>query len=287
MTLSHDDVRDLAAAFVLGALTPEEDAAVREHLATCAEPHPELAELGGTAQALALALEPVEPPASLRQRILERAAEMPQLPADEETAGAPRRVPGSGESADARRQVAAPIPFPTPAERAARAERRTRPLTWLVRIAAVVAIVALAGWNVLLQQQLGTARDYDAAVAAVIRTAGEQGAQSAILHPAAANGPEGIAALSPAGDLTIAMRNLSPTTGNEVYEAWAIVPGGAAPQPIGSFQVGSNGTGVISGVKAPAVAGVTFAFTREPGPGATAPTQPILSVGIAAAPPSS
>jgi hypothetical protein len=271
MTYTHDDVIDLAAAFVLGALTPEEDAAVREHVASCDIGHPEIEELGGTAQVLALAAEPVEPPASLKLRILGRAAEMQQLPAERD--------------ADA----GAPIPFPAPADRAAaaaRAEGRTRPLTWLVRIAAVVAIVALAGYNVLLQQQLGTAREYENAVATVIQMANQQGSQAAILKPAAPNGPEGIAALTSAGDLTIAMRNLSPTTGNEVYEAWAILPGGAAPQPIGSFQVGSSGTGVISGVRAPAVAGVTLAFTREPGPGATTPTQPILSVGVASAPPS-
>jgi anti-sigma-K factor RskA len=284
MKYTHDDVIDLAAAFVLGALTPEEDAAVREHIATCDIGHPEIDELGGVAQTLALAAEPVEPPASLKLRILERAAEMEQLPAEPSTSR-PAGRPTADEAADQRRQAAAPIPFPTAAERAALVERRTSPPTWLVRIAAVVAIVALAGYNVLLQQQLNSAHDYDSAVAAVIQTANQQGSQSAILKPAAPNGPEGIAAVSANGQLTIAMRNLTPTTGSEVYEAWAIV-GKNAPMPIGSFQVGTAGTGVISGVKAPTEAGVAFAFTREPGPGATAPTLPILSVGVASAPPS-
>ncbi|HEX5589656.1 MAG TPA: zf-HC2 domain-containing protein, partial [Candidatus Limnocylindrales bacterium] len=62
MTMSCDDVRDLAAGFVLGALTPDEAAAVRAHLATCPEAHEEIAELGGVVPYLAESLEPVEPP---------------------------------------------------------------------------------------------------------------------------------------------------------------------------------------------------------------------------------
>ena len=50
--LTCDEVRDLAAPFVLGALDADEQGAVREHLATCAEPHPEFAELGSVVPAL-------------------------------------------------------------------------------------------------------------------------------------------------------------------------------------------------------------------------------------------
>ena len=44
--LSCDDVRELAASFVLGALDADEADAVRAHLASCADPHAEMAELG-------------------------------------------------------------------------------------------------------------------------------------------------------------------------------------------------------------------------------------------------
>ena len=46
--MTCDEIRDLAPAFVLGALGPDEEAAVRDHLASCPEPHPEMAELGWT-----------------------------------------------------------------------------------------------------------------------------------------------------------------------------------------------------------------------------------------------
>ena len=72
--MTCDDVRDQAAAFVLGALTPAEEEAVRDHLATCPEAHAEFAELGGVVPILAAAVEQVEPPPALRERIMAAAA---------------------------------------------------------------------------------------------------------------------------------------------------------------------------------------------------------------------
>jgi len=74
--LTHDEAIDLAAGYVLGALEPAQEAAVREHLATCRLPHPELEELGGVVPALQElgVTELVEPPAALRDRILAAAA---------------------------------------------------------------------------------------------------------------------------------------------------------------------------------------------------------------------
>jgi anti-sigma factor RsiW len=51
--LSHEEVLELAGAYVLGALEPAEAAAVRAHLASCSESHADIAELGGVLPALA------------------------------------------------------------------------------------------------------------------------------------------------------------------------------------------------------------------------------------------
>jgi hypothetical protein len=51
--------------------------------------------------------------------------------------------------------------------------------------------------------------------------------------------------------------------------------------PIGSFTVGSDGSGYLSAGGAPAASGVTVALTLEPGPGATTPTLPVISAGVA------
>ena len=284
--MTCDDVRDLAPAFVLGALSRDDEAAVRSHLAECTAAHAEIDELGGTAQAMALTSDPIEPPVELRERIMAAAAATPQLPAGiEATAGASPTVargstaaPGSSDDRTApRRDVLRGDVVAFPADR-----RRTAAAAWAVRIAAVLAIVALAGWNLVLQGQLGAERDADAAVAAVLRVAAQPGAESAILRPATPGGPEGVAALSADGSMSIAVRNLVPTSGSQVYEAW-FIPTGGAPIPVGSFTVGSSGAGAMTGGRTPGGVGATIALTLEPTAGSTAPTGPIVTSGTSTA----
>ena len=272
MNITHDDIRDLAAGFVLGALSREEEAAVREHLSSCAEPHPEIEELGGVVPYLAESLDAVEPPAALRGRILAAAA------AERPGATAPTAVAPT---------PAEPVAFPTAAERAVRDAGRSRSLgTWAMRIAAVLAIVVLGAWNLQLQgrltgieDDLAAATAYQQGVASVLAVATQEGSAVAILSPAdPGTTARGLAATSPEGTVVIAMHDLTPTSGSEVYEAWVIV-GDAAPVPLGGFVVGGNGTGVFEGSTALAAPGAILALTREPGPGATTPTAPVLTVG--------
>jgi anti-sigma-K factor RskA len=68
-----------------------------------------------------------------------------------------------------------------------------------------------------------------------------------------------------------------------VYTAWAIGADGV-PVAIGDFTVGSDGTASFSAPTSPLASGTVLALTREPTPGATAPTLPIISKGVATAP---
>ena len=113
----------------------------------------------------------------------------------------------------------------------------------MLRIAAVVAIVALIGWNILLQGQLNAAKTYEQSVAAVLDVASQPGSLAAILSADGGTG-SGLAAVSASGTVTMAMRDLAPTTGNAVYEAW-VIGGDGVPVPIGSFKVGTAGTGTL------------------------------------------
>lgn len=265
MTMTCDDARDQAAGFVLGALSLDEAAAVRAHLATCEQPHPEFAEFGGVVPYLADSLDPVEPSVGLRARILAAAAQ--------DIAGT---VPAA----------TTPIPFPAAAEREQRAAVRTSSRgTWVMRIAAVLAIAALGAWNLQLQGRLSgvegdlaAAQAYRAAVTAVLDAAAQPGAQSGFL---AATDPgsraTGVVAAS-GGSVILAVQNLAPTTGTQVYEAWVIV-GEAAPVPLGGFEVGAGGTGVFRGSTALAAPGAIIALTLEPARGATTPTLPVLTLG--------
>ena len=269
--LSHDEVVDLAASFVLGALDEDEMAAIRAHVASCPDPHAELDELGGMVVVLQASLRPVEPPPALKDRIMaaaaadleERRREAAQIEAAAPTPAAPAAQPTARPSG--------PVLVP----------RQPR-WSWALAIAAVLAIFALGGWNLSLQSQLSEAQAYQRQVATVLDAAAQPGALTAIMKSGTGEGPSGLAAVTPDGAMRIAMRDLAPTTGREVYEAWAILPD-AAPVSLGGFQVGSNGVGYLEADGLPTQSGVVLALTREPGPGATAPTSDPVSVGTAAA----
>ncbi len=268
--LGCDDVRDLAAAFVLSALDTDDADAVRAHLASCADPHAEMAELGSVLSVLAEAVPVVEPPAALKGRILAAAAA--DLAA--RTSAAPA-APGAAPTA-------APIPFPAAPERQQRSAARTGIADWAMRIAAVLAIALLGGWGLLLQNQLDSARSYERSVAAVLDVAGQPGALTAVLTPESRDGPAGLAAIAGDGTVRIAMRDLPPTTGTQVYEAW-VIGGDGVPKALGGFPVRETGIAYFEGGGLPTQEGIVLALTLEPGPGATAPSSAPVSLGTAVA----
>jgi anti-sigma-K factor RskA len=174
-----------------------------------------------------------------------------------------------------------PIPFPNESERTAR-RTRTSTGTWILRIAAVLAIVALGGWNLWLQNQLTASQAYERSVAAVLDAAAKPGSLSAILIPDDGTG-SGLGAVTADGEVTLAMHDLAPTTGSTVYTAWAI-GGDGVPVALGDFNVGTTGTGAFEAITVPLVSGTVIALTREPTGGAQVPTGPIVSKGVATPP---
>lgn len=259
--MTCDQARDYAPAFVLGALERDDEAAVRQHLATCPGPHPEFLELGEVVPALAESVELVEPPPSLRGRIMAAAA------------------------ADLAERQNAPSPLVPSALVGRVSTRSARPtggrprFAWAFGIAAVLAIAALGAWNVSLRSELDAASAYRQAVAQVLAVAAEPGSHTAVLSSRADPNRAGLAAIGADGSIHVVMRGLAPTTDGHVYEAW-IIAGSGPPTPIGSFTVGSDGTGALF-TTGPGAAGVTVALTLESAPGATTPTLPIISSGVA------
>jgi anti-sigma-K factor RskA len=276
--LTCDEVREMAGAFVLGALDAAEDAAVRAHLAAAshAGDHPEMAELGGVLPAFGEIVPQIEPPTGLKVRILAAAA------ADlEARGGAAAALARATSATTVRSPVAAPLVFPAAEERAARRPSASTG-TWLLRIAAVLAIAALGGWNLLLQNDLSIARSYEQSVASVLDSAAQPGSLTAVLAGDGGVGA-GLAAVDTSGNVDLAVRNLQPTSGAAVYEAWVIASDGV-PVPLGGFQVGKDGTASLRASGLPTASGIVLALTLEPGPGATAPTLPIITKGVAIAP---
>jgi anti-sigma factor RsiW len=267
--LTHDEAVELAAPYVLGALEPDEEAAVRVHLRTCPRSHAEFEEVGSVVPALAEAVEPVEPPAALKSRILaaaaaERAGPAPAVVADQALEPVPTPAP-----------VGLPVPIDS-------RRRGPRPVSWFLVAAAGIAVVALVAMNLLTLGRLNASEQFARDVAVVLEAGSEPGAVTAVLAPVETDGPRGLASVLPDGTVAMAVQGLAPTTGNEVYEGWAIL-GDAAPLPLGGFTVGDGGTGRLDGTGPPAEPGMTIALTREPSPGAQTPTLPILTAGVAGA----
>lgn len=265
--MTCDEARDQAAGFVLGALTPAEERAVQEHLATCTEAHDEFAELGGVVPALAAAVEQVEPPPALRERILAAAAA-------DLRGRAPAAVPS-----------VAPVPLPPPVaapmvERPRSLPTRSRAprFGWALGLAAVLVIAALGVWNFRLQTQLTDAQAYQQRVEEVLTIARTPGAVMAVLAPATAGGQDGLIAIAPSGDAAMVVKGLPAAAANEVYEVWVIV-GTNDPIPAGALSQ-SGGLAFMSGKPGPVPVGAVVALTREPGPNPTAPTSPILVKGV-------
>jgi anti-sigma-K factor RskA len=279
--MTHDEATDLAPGYVLGALEPSEEAAVRAHLATCPEPHAELEELGGVLPLLLEDTELVEPPAALRERIMDAAkADLAKrgaaaLPAPTIDAAASSEF----VSPEASTGPSAPLAFPSAADRQARRMPRASRLEWTLRIAAVIAIIAVGAWGLGLQRQLDDARQFDQAVARVLDAAAQPGAKAVVLRPAEGRQAKGIAAVASDGTMTLAMRDLPPTSDGQVYTTWVIV-GKNAPVAVGDF----NATdGIASATTRPAAtpAGAILAVTLEPNPGNTAPKGPVVAAGTA------
>jgi anti-sigma-K factor RskA len=270
--LTCSDAAELAPAFVLGALEAAESDAVRRHLAECPELHAEMAELHSVVPALFVAVEPVAPPADLKARILAAA-----------TADLEARSAAAMPAAPAREAA----PQPRPAEAARRAwdagSLFRRPIWAAVAVAAALAVVALGAWNLQLRDQIAGLEAYRSGVVEVLDQAAQPGAQLAVLTDATGGGgPSGLAAVAADGSVAMVMRDLKPTTGTQVYEAW-LIGADKVPVAIGGFTVGGSGTASFVTSHPSMGEGVVVAVTLEPQPGATAPTPPILAVGTARA----
>jgi anti-sigma factor RsiW len=278
------DASDLAAAFVLGALDAAEMDGVRRHLAGCPESHAEFAELGSVVPALFETVDVVEPPAGLRDRILAPAAADTQVAADLQPAADVRRAAADERAVDRHR---APDRAPVPEARRRRGwlSGFRRPVWAGIAVAAALALVALGAWNVQLRDEIAGLTNYRNGVVTVLDEAAQPGARLAVLSvPDSATGPSGLAAISSTGTrVSLVMRDLAPTTGTEVYEAW-VITGDNAPVPIGHFTVDASGsaTFVTTAPSAGTAPAITVALSREPGPGATTPTT-VVALGTAAA----
>jgi anti-sigma factor RsiW len=236
------ELRELLGAFALGAVTPDEAAAVRAYLATHPAAQAELAELVAAADVLPELAEPLAPPPDLRTRIA-------------------AAVTRDGESAPSAPGLTS-LPATTP--RAPEPVRRppsfwSRPTPWAAAAAVLLLLSAgLLYWNVQLRNEI----------------ASQPAAQVIALAPTdAAPGASGEVRYVPAERLLLVdVRDLPPLAQGQVYEVWLI--DAAGPVPAGVFDQSTAQHAVV----ADRSKYQTLAITAEPGPlGTAAPTGEIVA----------
>jgi hypothetical protein len=274
MTVDCDLMRDLAPGFVLDALDSAEMDAVREHLATCREPHPELRELGGVVSYLGSSLAPEEPSARLKEAVL--AAARADLRAPSATLGTVANAPA----------VAAPIAPAASAEgeprkvvsiASARSSRIRRVGTWATRIAAGLAIVALVGYAFALQGDLNRAHTAIDNSNKVLNAMANPQARSAVLSQTGSQAA-GKAVLLPSGHVLVYLNGLQPTAADAVYMVWLSVDGGATTKA-GSLALDDQGKGFVEMDNVPPSSSLWVMVCREPNAGVAKPTGPVIAAG--------
>lgn len=247
MNEQHHSEVDVAGAYVLDALAEDEAVAFEAHLRACPECRAEVEELRQVVDILPLAVDPVEPPAGLRDRILTgvRAPEAAP-PLSVLHGGAQSRSAGRWRS------------------------RLREPVTWVAGVAAA-AIIGLGVWNVTLQQQEHS--QLPSSVAALLA----QGARSWPVAGTSVDPSVTGSLIQPKHnrDAILVLAGLPQTPSNKVYQVWLMR--GNAPTSAGTFSASGSGTQVFYLIH-PATGFQLTAMTVEPAPhGSAGPTtKPVL-----------
>lgn len=219
------DVDELAAAYALSAVTPDEEREISLHLAGCDRAHEQARALIDAGAIMPASLAPVAPSPALRERLMATIAETPQ-------------------------EHRAPAPMPVPME--AREERRAwwqlGPLPAALAAVGLAAAVGLGAWNLDLNRQLA---ERDEALRAVA------GADAAY----AVTGSAGSGwVLETDGQAIFLADALAELPADRLYELWLIDPEGE-PVAVGTL-TDTDGVAIATLERALESA-TTFAVTIE------------------------
>ena len=248
----RDPVEDLAAAYALGALPPEESRRFEAHLAASPEAQREVAEYREVAALLALGGPDPAPGPELRQRVLDRV-------------GGTKVRPLAAE----------------PAPRSA--DRR---ILWGALAASLVATLGLGAGLLSTRDELADLRGRLDATSQAL--ASREATLNAIFEPGvqmfqltATGDPDPGLQLFWDRERHRAILHgfrLRPVPAGQAYQLWFIKDG--APVPSVTFTPETTGPARVEQIEVPADGTVSAAaITVEPAAGSTRPTSPILLVG--------
>jgi anti-sigma-K factor RskA len=272
--LEHDALRESAALYVLGTLGAEERAAFEAHVRECAMCAADVRAFRAVADGLPYTLPQIDPPASLRDRVLAVARE--------------------GDTA-------APSASRAPSDAARRAPLRWRSApAWLSAAALLVICVGAGVYALSLRQRLGRVEEqlHDA-IARLTRSeqqlavatraaAGIQTRLAVLTAPdlkqvtlagqPPAPGAAGRAFWSRSRGLVFAASDLPVLPAGRTYQLWYLTAG--APVSAGVFKPDETGRAAVTGESPSATLSPTgLAVSIEPEGGVPAPTGAIYLAG--------
>lgn len=262
----------MAGLYVLDALESDEARRVAEHLASCPEPHPEIAELGSVVAALASLAEPVDAPPELKAYVLD-AYRLDMPAASVETQAEPRAAASAFEAkAETRVWEMAPA--------TGRASHRAPQRAWFGWASAALALVLVAvvgAWGLSAQSRADREAQRAATVAEALQVLGAPDAEVALLRGSGdAASASGFAAFSAAGQGYVVVTGLPELPSDQAYQAWYLIDGN--PVSAGLMTLDADGFGVLARI--PHHEGTdVIALTREPAGGVDAPTTAPIVAG--------
>lgn len=290
---------DLAGAYALDAVSPEEAAEFEAYLEGSEEARIEAAELSDTAVALGMATIPVQPSAGLKADLMARLSSTPQLPPL--TGAATREATSAGPTASLPQGAVAPVAAPTAADEAPAdgdahsdhattrggavtsdgvgpAEQRAR-ARWFQRpafiIASAAAAVGLFFGGVVVNQALTNNQfeEQQATALAEINAAPDAQRASTVTsdgHPAT------LVWSGKLGRSALLIDDLPPLPADKDYQLWYMNKGGAFSA--GTFDSTGRGT-VWRVLEGKMHAGDQVGVTVEPRGGSEEPTSdPIVAI---------
>ena len=264
-TSSHDDLRAALTDFALGVLDGDERVRLSAHLASCAECQGELAEIRRALAGVGASIEPVEPPASLRNRVVERAREAsPPIERHDRPAiiAPPRRWSWLPIAASLIVAAAATI-------YAVSLRSQVASLRLMVADASARAADLRAELNEVRQEAATLTRAVDVLRAPDLLRVDLKG-------QAGAEGASGRAFWSRTGGILFSASGLPARDRGRVYQLWTIT--GTTATSAGVMSVDPRGT-ISHTAAASASPPDAFGVTIEPAGGSPAPTLPIVMIG--------
>ena len=251
------DVHTLSGAYALDALDAEEAAVFREHLSGCAACSQEVAELRVAAARMG-AVETVEPPAGLRDRVLAAADRTPQQPP----------APRADESS-----TVTPLHDPASEHGPRRSGQQSGRRRWDRFAVAAAAVLIVGGGAVGIGQVLDSDPEQLTPAEQVFRAD-----DATTLDEPTMNGGTLRVAVSPGrGEMAVDTAELPELEGGRVYQLWTV---GADETAVSVSVIETPGETAAMGLPS---AGTQVAVTIEPAGGSEQPTKaPIVMLEPAA-----